>query len=218
MSAGDELAPVVTRVAQAALRVFRPVVHSPDAGDSIHRGRGGQLPDGAGDPDSTAPKGWPGGRDVAGRSISTSGPTCAVLGSGIEHGESCGGTRSRERVLAAWHDLNHLASGPEALTSSRCSTTPPTSGRTRTTAWSSRCRRCRAGLGPDEFAGGVERSGMTAADTTEARTGTRYLHGVGCSNPRCRSSSRAGEALAQAGSTYSMDSASARIAGCCLSN
>ena len=58
---------------------IRPVVHFPDAGDSVHYGRGSQLPDGAGRLDSTAPRVWPAGRAVAGRSISTCGPTSAVL-------------------------------------------------------------------------------------------------------------------------------------------
>ena len=113
---GEELAQVVTRVGQGGASGVRPVVHLPRAGGRVHYGRSGRFPDRAGVRiRARREAGRPVGTrldDRFPRSQQASQFPGQVLSTGIVRRR----TGSPRHVLAAWHDLNHLATGPEALT------------------------------------------------------------------------------------------------------
>ena len=112
---GEELAPVITRVAQAALRVsdlwftFRTRTAESITDEVADHLRECELP-------------FARSEKLAGRSgrgwtvdFHVRVPDRSCLVNVLTTGNRSAARRVTERVLAAWYDLNHLAAGPEAL-------------------------------------------------------------------------------------------------------
>ena len=113
---GDELAHVVTRVAQAALRVS-------DLWFTFRTPGGLSITDEIADYLTEREFGFDRGEKLAGRSgrgwtvdFHVRTRLRSSLVQVLSTGNRAAAHRVSEHVLAAWHDLNHLAAGPEALT------------------------------------------------------------------------------------------------------
>ena len=112
---GDELAPVVTRVAQAALRVS-------DLWFTFRTQAIQSITDEVASFLTEREIGFKRAERLAGRSgrgwtidFHVRTELCSSLVQVLSTGNRAAAHGVAERVLAAWHDLNHLASGPEAL-------------------------------------------------------------------------------------------------------
>ena len=113
---GDQLANVVTRVAQAALRVS-------DLWFTFRTQSVQSVTDEVADILSEQELGYERSERLAGRSgrgwtvdFHVRAEFRSSLVQVLSTGNRAAAHRVSEHVLAAWHDLNHLASGPEALT------------------------------------------------------------------------------------------------------
>ena len=113
---GDELAPVVTRVAQAALRVS-------DLWFTLRMQAIQSIADEVASFLTEREIGFDRAERLAGRSgrgwtvdFHVRTDLRSSLVQVLSTGNRAAAHGVAERVLAAWHDLNHLASGPEALT------------------------------------------------------------------------------------------------------
>ena len=109
---GDELAQVVTRVAQAALRVS-------DLWSTFRTQAAQSVADEVADFLTEREFGFDRARKLAGRGWTVDFHVCTQSRSSLVQvlstGTSAAAHAVSERVLASWHDLNHLATGPEAL-------------------------------------------------------------------------------------------------------
>ena len=113
---GDELASVVTRVAQAALRVS-------DLWFTFRAQAVQSITDEVADFLEDRELGFARSERLAGRSgrgwtvdFHVRAESRSSLVQVLSTGNRAAAHRVSEHVLAAWHDLNHLAAGPEALT------------------------------------------------------------------------------------------------------
>ena len=113
---GDELAQVVTRVAQAALRVS-------DLWFTFRTRAAESIADEVAEFLSERGLGFERAEKLAGRSgrgwtvdFHVRTELRSSLVQVLSTGNRAAAHRVSEHVLAAWHDLNHLAAGPEALT------------------------------------------------------------------------------------------------------
>ena len=113
---GDELASCVTRVAQAALRVS-------DLWFTFRAQSVESITDEVADSLADRNLGFEPSKKLAGRSgrgwtvdFHVRAESQSSLVQVLSTGNRAAAHRVSEHVLAAWHDLNHLAAGPEALT------------------------------------------------------------------------------------------------------
>ena len=113
---GDELASVVTRIAQAALRVS-------DLWFTFRAQAVQSITDEVADFLEDRELGFERSERLAGRSgrgwtvdFHVRAESRSSLVQVLSTGNRAAAHRVSEHVLAAWHDLNHLAAGPEALT------------------------------------------------------------------------------------------------------